>query len=134
MYLQSCRDSSWFIFSARYRISGATLLRDAGSNERTAMITDKLRSLITDRMRAAGMHPSAIQAFLGAVEKVAAGDTGLCPETDIDPVSSVPTFEGLPKAAISDGSLLQQVAVIKLNGGLGTGMGLDRAKSLIEVK
>jgi UDP-N-acetylglucosamine pyrophosphorylase len=35
---------------------------------------------------------------------------------------------------VADGVRLGQLAVIKLNGGLGTSMGLDRAKSLIAVK
>jgi hypothetical protein len=33
-----------------------------------------------------------------------------------------------------DTSLLAQTVVLKLNGGLGTGMGLDKAKSLLKVK
>jgi UDP-N-acetylglucosamine pyrophosphorylase len=33
-----------------------------------------------------------------------------------------------------DASLLDQTVVLKLNGGLGTGMGLDKAKSLLPVK
>ena len=34
----------------------------------------------------------------------------------------------------ADPTLLQQTVVLKLNGGLGTSMGLDKAKSLLEVK
>lgn len=33
-----------------------------------------------------------------------------------------------------DTSLLAKTVVLKLNGGLGTGMGLDKAKSLLKVK
>jgi UDP-N-acetylglucosamine pyrophosphorylase len=98
------------------------------------MITEELRAKITDRMRSAGLHQSAIGAFLASVEKVAAGDTGLCPESDIEAISSVSSVDALPPADSADTSLLKQLAVIKLNGGLGTGMGLDRAKSLIPIK
>ena len=33
-----------------------------------------------------------------------------------------------------DPKLLSKAVVVKLNGGLGTGMGLDKAKSLLPVK
>jgi UDP-N-acetylglucosamine pyrophosphorylase len=38
------------------------------------------------------------------------------------------------EATTSDPTLLRQCVVVKLNGGLGTGMGLAKAKSLLEVK
>merc|ERR1712226_1261193 len=53
------------------------------------------------------------------------------PETALDSVPDLPEFEKLditPKP-----ELLKQTLVLKLNGGLGTGMGLDKAKSLLPV-
>ena len=49
-------------------------------------------------------------------------------------VISLPRLEELSAHSSTDVELLQQLVVIKLNGGLGTGMGLDRAKSLMTVK
>src|SRR6185503_18888304 len=72
------------------------------------------------------------RAFLNAVHRVAAGDKGLIPEATIEPVENLTPLDALPAKA--DPHLLKQLAVIKLNGGLGTGMGLDRAKSLLPVK
>ena len=46
-------------------------------------------------------------------------------------MSSLPKYESL-KA--EDPALLQQTVMLKLNGGLGTGMGLDKAKSLLPLK
>ena len=91
--------------------------------------------IIIDKMRAAGIAEPTIATFLGAVHKVVAGDRGLLPESLIDSISSLPCLEDVPLAN-SDGqsALLRQLAIIKLNGGLGTGMGLDRVKSLITVK
>lgn len=80
------------------------------------------------------MHPAAIGAFLSSVEKVAGGDAGLWPESEIDAIEEVETFDSLPRSDGFDPALLRQLAVIKLNGGLGTSMGLDRAKSLLPVK
>ena len=43
----------------------------------------------------------------------------------------MPSSDELPEA---DASALERVVVLKLNGGLGTSMGMTRAKSLLEVK
>ena len=85
-------------------------------------------------MRAGGVAGATIDAFLAAVEKVAAGERGQIPESAIEPVAELPSLESLPAAGGGAGELLNQLAVIKLNGGLGTGMGLEKAKSLIKVK
>ena len=90
--------------------------------------------MIEAKMRAGGVTGATIGAFLAAVEKVAAGERGQIPEATIEPVAELPALASLPPAGPESGALLNQLAVIKLNGGLGTGMGLDRAKSLIRVK
>jgi len=53
-------------------------------------------------------------------------------ESTIDPVASLPISDDFTDKP--DAALLSQAVVLKLNGGLGTGMGLDKAKSLLEVK
>ena len=95
-------------------------------------ITRDAEAAIQAKMKGEGIAPPTIRAFLNAVHRVAAGDKGLIPETTIDPVENLTPLEALPAKA--DAALLTQLAVIKLNGGLGTGMGLDRAKSLLPVK
>jgi len=85
-------------------------------------------------MTEGGVTGATIDAFLAAVEKVAAGERGQISESVIEPVAELPALESLPPAGPGTGGLLNQLAVLKLNGGLGTGMGLDRAKSLIRVK
>merc|ERR1719323_2039112 len=55
----------------------------------------------------------------------------MIPETSIKPVDSLPELEGL--AVTPDPTMLKQTVILKLNGGLGTGMGLDKAKSLLPV-
>src|SRR5687767_14801136 len=83
-------------------------------------------------MKREGIAPPTVRAFLSAVRRVAAGDKGLMPEQMIEPVEDLTELNDLPSKA--DAVLLTQLAVIKLNGGLGTGMGLDGAKSLLPVK
>jgi UDP-N-acetylglucosamine pyrophosphorylase len=60
--------------------------------------------------------------------------TGMIPENSIEPVAELPRLDELAADFVEDASLLAQTVVIKLNGGLGTSMGLERAKSLLEVK
>ena len=98
------------------------------------MQPDELQERIISKMNAARVAAPAIHAFLGAVAKVRAGDNGQVPEAAIEPVPAVPSLESMPAAGPAHAKLLNQLAVIKLNGGLGTGMGLDKAKSLMPVK
>lgn len=93
----------------------------------------------TDRMRAAGMGETAVRAFhaqLGTLLGEPRADGGLVPESAIEPVEDLPSLDALgsPGDPGSDAALVGQTVFIKLNGGLGTGMGLEKAKSLLEVK
>jgi len=84
------------------------------------------------KMRAAGQTEDAVRAFVSALERVRAGHEALLPSSELEPASGVPTLEALPDA---DGaSALAGVAVIKLNGGLATSMGLQQPKSLLEAR
>jgi UTP--glucose-1-phosphate uridylyltransferase len=87
-----------------------------------------------ETMLRAGVQRLAIDAFRSAYSQLAAGGTGLIPRATIDPVDHVTDLEQWADKGAGDASILASTAVIKLNGGLGTSMGLERAKSLIEVK
>ena len=83
------------------------------------------------KMEAEGVHQAAIAAFTHAYEALAAGETGILPEADIEPVNDLTRADSLPEGDPDD---LAKAVVIKLNGGLGTSMGMTKAKSLVEVK
>jgi len=101
-------------------------------------------------MRAERLSDAAIASFKRNWESLAAGATGEVPEASIVPVEGLPTLDDLRRAqaaaaaarteggdassALSDADLLKKTAMLKLNGGLGTSMGLDRAKSLLPIK
>lgn len=90
---------------------------------------------IAEKMRAAGLSESAVRAFEGNYRALQRNETGLIPETAISAVPDLPRASALP--SVSDAAfrdLLRQTVVIKLNGGLGTGMGLEKAKSLLPVR
>jgi UTP--glucose-1-phosphate uridylyltransferase len=84
------------------------------------------------KMRDAGVAGVAIDTFAELYRRLAAGETGLIAEDEIEPVESVPDAEALADADAGD--LLDQAVVVKLNGGLGTSMGMTRAKSLLQAR
>jgi UTP--glucose-1-phosphate uridylyltransferase len=87
-----------------------------------------------EKMREAGVDDVAIDTFRHYYERLRDGDTGVLPESELEPVDSLPDAEELPAAGDEAREALDQTVVIKLNGGLGTSMGMTRAKSLLEVK
>ncbi|HMJ35947.1 MAG TPA: UTP--glucose-1-phosphate uridylyltransferase [Baekduia sp.] len=92
---------------------------------------DGLQSAI-EKMRAEGLGDAAVESFARQYERLRAGETGTLAESEIEPVAGLPDAEDLQETASPE--LLDQAVVIKLNGGLGTSMGMTKAKSLLEVK
>jgi len=85
-------------------------------------------------MQNAGVTAATIRAFQHNYETLIGGNTGLIPENSIQPAPSLPAFQKTVATTRPDQALLTRTVVIKLNGGLGTSMGLERAKSLLPVK
>lgn len=85
-------------------------------------------------MQNEGLSEAAIAAFRHAYTELVSGSSGMIRESDISAVQSLPQLEQIRGSVQFDPNLLQQTVVLKLNGGLGTSMGLDKAKSLLEVK
>jgi UTP--glucose-1-phosphate uridylyltransferase len=76
----------------------------------------------------------ATRTFDHYYEQLVAGEKGLLPESSIEPVEDVPDFADLPPGGEAARAALDRTVVLKLNGGLGTSMGMTRAKSLLEAK
>jgi UTP--glucose-1-phosphate uridylyltransferase len=86
-------------------------------------------------MEAAGLPRIFVRSFASYYESLVNGYTGLIPEAEIRPVDSLVDSQTLPERLSRVGAAtLAKTAVIKLNGGLGTSMGLAQAKSLLPVK
>lgn len=85
-------------------------------------------------MSTAGLSRPAIDSFHFHFDRLHEGDDGLLAEKDIDAVASLPAASDLEDCRESGKAALERTVVIKLNGGLGTGMGLDEAKSLLMVR
>jgi UTP--glucose-1-phosphate uridylyltransferase len=83
-----------------------------------------------EKMRREGLPEPAIDTFAHYYKQLAEGATGMLPESDIEPVGDIEDLDSL-----ADGDApLDEAVVLKLNGGLGTSMGMTQAKSLIEAK
>jgi UTP--glucose-1-phosphate uridylyltransferase len=85
-----------------------------------------------EKMRREGLADAAVETFKFYYEQLEAGETGLMPESSLEPVESLPDADDLRDEA--DAALLDRTIVLKLNGGLGTSMGMTGPKSLLEVR
>jgi UTP--glucose-1-phosphate uridylyltransferase len=85
-------------------------------------------------MRDARVPASAIASFRFHYQRLCEGERGFLSEKVIQPLGPLPGFEHFSKYLEPGRSAMTRAAVIKLNGGLGTSMGLDRAKTLLPVR
>ncbi|MFV0416409.1 MAG: UTP--glucose-1-phosphate uridylyltransferase [Chthoniobacterales bacterium] len=90
---------------------------------------------ISEKMRAEKISEAAINSFERSYRLLIEKKTSLIPESELTPVISLPKYEELPKrAGTRTAPSLDRCALLKLNGGLGTSMGLEKVKSLLTVK
>ena len=86
------------------------------------------------RMRAEKLPEIATNSFIEALRYVSAGGVTTISEGAIKPVVSLPEAADLQELAEAGRAAASKTAVIKLNGGLGTSMGLSKAKTLLPVR
>lgn len=86
-----------------------------------------------DKMLAAGVEELAVETFAHYYRLLEHGETGMIPESAIEPVD-MPALADVEVDDQSAAEALRGTVVIKLNGGLGTSMGMERAKSLLCVR
>ena len=90
-------------------------------------------ALAREKMRQAGVDDVAIDTFAHYYRLLEHGETGMIAEGSIEPLD----MESLADVEVAEGDAaeaIRKTAVIKLNGGLGTSMGMERAKSLLCVR
>jgi len=91
------------------------------------------RDAFLERMTAGGCHAVAKAMFAHYFDRFRSGETGEIAEASIvSPTESL--LLRYADLAVPAGDLGGRVAMVKLNGGLGTSMGLTRAKSMLAVK
>ncbi|HYO32530.1 MAG TPA: UTP--glucose-1-phosphate uridylyltransferase [Nocardioidaceae bacterium] len=86
------------------------------------------------KMRDGGVHQAAIDVFAHYYRELESGATGLIAEGDIEPLRDPPRLADIGDDEDAGRAALDATVVIKLNGGLGTSMGLQGAKSLLTVR
>lgn len=92
-------------------------------------------TLFREKMEQAEVSEAAIKSFERNYQSLVNHETGMISEDSITPVSDLTNLTSLSSASTTfDPELLAKTVVIKLNGGLGTSMGLQKAKSLLPVK
>ena len=87
-----------------------------------------------DKMAAAGVNQQAIEVFTHYYHQLEEGVTGFIAEDSIEPLEDPALLSDVEVAEADARAALAATVIIKLNGGLGTSMGLDRAKSLLPVR
>ena len=85
-------------------------------------------------MRAEGLHQLCTDVFLSQYEKMMVGAESTIREETIKPIDDVADIETLADFSQQGEAVLSQSVMIKLNGGLGTSMGLQKAKTLLTAK
>src|SRR5680860_406062 len=83
-----------------------------------------------EKMQAAGVDDLAIQVFSHYYRQIEHGETGMIAEDTIDPLN-MPSLADVEVSDEAASEAIGATVVIKLNGGLGTSMGMARAKSLL---
>jgi UTP--glucose-1-phosphate uridylyltransferase len=97
-------------------------------------MSDMGLKLAQEKMAAAGVPQQAIDVFTYYYRQLEAGVSGFIPEDTIEPLVDPPMLSDLAVSDEDAAAALEQTVIIKLNGGLGTSMGMDKAKSLLPVR
>jgi len=91
-------------------------------------------AVFIEKMKAAGLPRRAIESFVYHLGNLVSGGKGALRESAILPIQALPDSEDFGPSRPAGAAMMSRVAVIKLNGGLGTGMGLAGPKSLLRVR
>ena len=86
------------------------------------------------KMQDVGVSAEAIDVFSHYYRQLQQGATGLVREHEIKPVTELDRLEDVKVDPQRARDALAQTVQIKLNGGLGTSMGMEKAKSLLPVR
>ncbi len=85
------------------------------------------------KMEDAGVDQLAIDVFCHYYRQLEHGETGIIAEDAIEPLA-MESIDGVQVSDVVAADAIGATVVIKLNGGLGTSMGMERAKSLLCVR
>ncbi|MDO5504267.1 MAG: UTP--glucose-1-phosphate uridylyltransferase, partial [Actinomycetia bacterium] len=87
-----------------------------------------------EAMREAGVSEQAQAVFATYHAQLQTGQTGTIPEDSITPLTDVQSLTDVTVSEEEQREALARTVVLKLNGGLGTSMGMSGPKSLVQVR
>ena len=87
-----------------------------------------------EKMRREGVPEVFVDTFRHYYRQLEQGVSGLLPDSELEPVGELPSAAELPARPEAERDALGRAVAIKLNGGLGTSMGMTGPKSLLPVK
>ena len=90
--------------------------------------------LAQEKMAAAAIPQQAIDVFTYYYRQLEEGVSGFIPEDTIEPLLDPSMLGDAAVSGVDAAAALEMTVIIKLNGGLGTSMGMDKAKSLLPVR
>ena len=112
--------------------ASTTEVRPSDSSKR---IRSGYTAAVMAKAEAGGVHGAELAALRRRLRQLGEQDAGLLPGEVLQPLADLPRLEELPEPSPGQISeVLDRLVIVKLNGGLGTTMGLSGPKSLLEVK
>lgn len=97
-------------------------------------MSDQGLALAQQKMIDAGVASQAIDVFSHYYRQLEQGVTGVIGEDTIEPLTDPDLLDSVEVSDDDAAAALAKTVIIKLNGGLGTSMGMDKAKSLLPVR
>jgi UTP--glucose-1-phosphate uridylyltransferase len=99
------------------------------------MNTPDYVAAVLAKAEAAGVHAAELAALRRRLRQLGEPQAGRLPGGVLEPVADLPRLDELPEPSPGQArDVLGRLVIVKLDGGLGTGMGLSGPKSLLVVK
>jgi UTP--glucose-1-phosphate uridylyltransferase len=90
---------------------------------------------VVAKAEAGGIHGAGLAALRRRLRQLGEQHAGLLPSEVLEPLGDLPCLDELPEPSRGRArDVLDRLVIVKLNGGLGTSMGLSGPKSLLAVK
>jgi len=99
------------------------------------MSTPGYVAAVMAKAEAGGAHGAELATLRRRLRQLGEPQAGLLPGDVLQPAPDLPRLADLPEPSPGQArKVLDQLVIVKLNGGLGTSMGLSGPKSLLEIK
>src|ERR1700758_1013819 len=99
------------------------------------MNTPGYSAAVVAKAEAGGVHGTELAALRRRLRQLGEQQAGLLPGEDLEPLAALPRLDELPSPSPGQArDVLDRLVIVKLNGGLGTSMGLEGPQARLEGK